>query len=221
MAIAHSRLGGTKGCRVSAVAGMTARRYQGGYAQEYEAKRVGQERWAVEDQTVRDMLGALPPGTRVLDVPFGTGRFIPFYREKRFSVLGLDINPDMLREAALKAIDPRLVEFRVGDILAIDAPDKSFDVALAVRILNLIDRAPMQTAVRELQRVARSTVVFTLRIGDDVERGQRHRKHSMTVLEAAILPGWKIEEVRLIHRNAWHMVRLRRVIEPQPADQNG
>lgn len=190
------------------VAEKTATRYRGAYAAEYEAKRIGQERWQVEEIAVRDMLGHLPAGTSVLDIPFGTGRFIPFYQERAFYAHGIDINADMLAQAAGKCIDPRRINFTVGDIMAIPAKDRAYDVALAVRILNLLDHPSMQKAVRELQRVARSMVVFTLRIGDDKERGQRHRKHSREALDAAILPGWRVEEARLIHRNAWHMVRL-------------
>jgi ubiquinone/menaquinone biosynthesis C-methylase UbiE len=194
----------------SAALQKTAERYRGNYAAEYDAKRDGQERRAAEADALRDMLHILPRGTTVLDAAFGTGWAIPLYMELGLRAHGVDINPDMLAQAALKQIDPRLISWEVGDILDIQAQGGSFDVSVAVRILNLLDEQSMQQAVRELQRVARSMVVFTLRIGESRERGQRHRKHSMAALEAALLPGWKIGEARLIHRNAWHMVRLAR-----------
>src|SRR3990167_5525647 len=66
-----------------------AGKYNGAIAKGYDAKREDSEKWKAEDRIMRGMLTDLPRGTSVLDVPVGTGRFIPFYEEFGFNVLGL------------------------------------------------------------------------------------------------------------------------------------
>ena len=78
------------------VATMTADRYRGDYAKEYDNARQEQERWQVEDVTVRDMLSTAKASASVLDIPCGTGRFLSFYRERRLQSINIDINQDML-----------------------------------------------------------------------------------------------------------------------------
>lgn len=187
------------------VATQTARRYRGDYAKEYDSAREEQERWQVEDITVRDMLPIDKAGALILDIPCGTGRFLSLYRERGLQSINMDLNVDMLNEARKKDVE---ADLRIGDIQNINLPDNAVDIAVCVRYLNLVPKAEMIQAIRELQRVTRSLIIFTLRIGESIERGQRHRKHSMATLKTAIMAGWQICETRLIHRNAWHMVRL-------------
>src|SRR3990167_10578880 len=108
-----------------------ASKYNGEIAKGYDAKREDSEKWKAEDRIVREMLSDLPRGTSVLDVPVGTGRFIPLYEELGFRVLGLDISDDMLREASQKAkSDDTFLRF--GDARNLDLPDKSYDVAICI-----------------------------------------------------------------------------------------
>jgi len=187
------------------VAAMTANRYRGDYAKEYDTAREAQERWQVEDITVRDMLSTVKLGASILDIPCGTGRFLNFYRERGLHSINIDLNPDMLNEARKKDAE---ADLRVGEIQKIDLPNQSVDIAVCVRYLNLVPEREMMQAIRELQRVTKSLIIFTLRIGENIEMGQRHRRHTMETLRQAIMCGWQISETRLIHRNGWHMVKL-------------
>ncbi len=37
----------------------------------------------------------MPEGIKVLDVPFGTGRFVQMFLEKKMEIHGIDISEDM------------------------------------------------------------------------------------------------------------------------------
>lgn len=95
------------------------------------------------------------PGERVLDLACGTGAVA---REalKRISpggtLVGVDINPDMLRVASevIEAREP-LVRWQQASAESLPLPDASFDVALCQQGLQFFP--DKQGALRELRRV--------------------------------------------------------------------
>jgi ubiquinone/menaquinone biosynthesis C-methylase UbiE len=181
----------------------TEERYRGVIASEYEQRRSQKPKWKAETAVITDMLKDKPAGTEVLDIPVGTGRFLPLYDELGFDMIGMDINEEMLAEARKKGMH----DLRCGDILNIDLPDDSVDLALAIRIVNLIRPPDMQRALRELQRVSRFEVIFNVRTGD-VRPGHFHDPQNIEDIEAALLPGWYIAENREIHEPDFRMIRL-------------
>lgn len=189
--------------KMSAMAEKTARKYFGDIASTYDSKRTGQDKWLAEDAIVRDMLDDLPAGTSVLDIPVGTGRFLPFYEAKGFDATGMDISRDMLSHAKRKGTNAALKE---GNIFAIDMPDKSVDVVLAVRIMNLIDAKDMHISLCELQRVARQRIIFNLRVA--IPNTKYRRPQKMETLLGAIQPGWSIMRDDAIHQDDFRMFML-------------
>lgn len=189
--------------KMSAMAEKTARKYFGDIASTYDSKRTGQDKWLAEDAIVRDMLDDLPAGTSVLDIPVGTGRFLPFYEAKGFDATGMDISRDMLAYAKRKGTNTALKE---GNIFAIDMPDKSVDVVLAVRIMNLIDAKDMHISLCELQRVARQRIIFNLRVA--IPNTKYRRPQKMETLLGAIQPGWSIMRDDAIHQDDFRMFML-------------
>jgi ubiquinone/menaquinone biosynthesis C-methylase UbiE len=189
--------------KMSAMAEKTARKYFGDIASTYDSKRTGQDKWLAEDALVRDMLDDLPAGTSVLDIPVGTGRFLPFYEAKGFDATGMDISRDMLAYAKRKGTNAALKE---GNIFAIDMPDKSVDVVLAVRIMNLIDAKDMHISLCELQRVARQRIIFNLRVA--IPNTKYRRPQKMETLLGAIQPGWSIMQDKAIHQDDFRMFML-------------
>jgi SAM-dependent methyltransferase len=183
-------------------------RYRGEIATGYEARRREQPKWQAEDRIVRQMLGDLPEGTTVLDIPVGTGRFIPFYEERGFNVVGLDISSDMLAHARRKITKPELIAVRRGDIFALETADRGVTVAVAIRILNKIGAEDVPRALKELQRVTRDMIVFNVRIWTP---GCKWR-HAlpMDVVTGAIEPGWQIVEDLPIHEDDFRMIKLER-----------
>jgi len=68
-------------------------------ASNYEKKRKKQAWWHVEQEQMAQLLDQLPDGMSVVDIPFGTGRFVPMYRKKGFKIAGLDASEDMISTA--------------------------------------------------------------------------------------------------------------------------
>ena len=143
-----------------------ADKYMGATAAGYDAKRENDPKWLLEQQLIEGMLADLPggvdgenqPRTVVLDCPVGTGRFLPFYVERGFYILGMDISRDMLSQAQAK-IEPLMAramgELRQGDIRATGLPDKSVDVAVncrACRILHRLGHGEIRKTLREVDR---------------------------------------------------------------------
>ena len=187
-------------------AAQAAAKYRGDTATGYEARRQNQPKWQAEDRIVKEMLGSLPKGSSILDIPVGTGRFIPFYETRGFRVHGLDVSMDMLELAARKVHRPDLIQIKQGDIFAIDLQDKSVDAAIAIRIMNKIGEEDMAPALRELQRVARDLVIFNLRIWTPV--GRWRHSHKLEAALSALQPGWSVAEDVEIHERDFMMIRL-------------
>lgn len=191
---------------ISAKAMKTAEKYRGEVASGYEARRKDQEKWRAEHRVVTEMLADLPPGTRVLDIPCGTGRFFQLYATNGFDVVAIDISQDMLALAHARAVVGG-IDLRQGSIFEIDMPSAAVDVALCIRIVNLIDEADMQRALLELQRVARKQIIFNIRVGEKGKSRYRNPQ-KLSAVEAALQPGWRIAENREIHEPDFRMLRL-------------
>lgn len=191
---------------ISAKAQKTAKRYLGEDASHYEAKRIGTLKWLGEDRKVKEFLADLPKGTSILDIPCGTGRFFPFYHEKRFIVLGMDISPDMVAEAKKRAGNDILVQ--VGSIFNIIGACRAFEVVVCIRFLNLIEAADLQHALAEMQHVARSRVIFTLRVRQKNPTGHYHSPHAISLIEESLLPGWKIGRNEPVHQEDYRLIEL-------------
>lgn len=138
-------------------------KYVGTVASDYESERVG-GKWLAENQAIERLLRHVSDGARTLDVPVGTGRFIPFTKERRFDAYGLDASQDMLAEA--RACADRIgasIQLSQGDIRKIDFPDNHFDLVTCLRFLNWIDDTGVEQAARELARVSRDKLLLGIR----------------------------------------------------------
>lgn len=191
---------------MSALAEKTAAKYRGDVARGYEGKRVDQVKWKAEDRIVRALLEDVPSDNKLLDIPCGTGRFFAFYGWKGFDVTAIDISEDMLSVAERSSRMTERIKCSVGNIFDTKLPDKSFDVAVSIRIMNLIEADDMIRALKELQRVTCSTIIFNLRVWHEATRFRRPQR--METLKAALLPGWRIADDREIHEPDFRMFRL-------------
>ena len=157
--------------------------YYGETATSYLAKRLAQPIWHAEQEVTRDMLSRLPNGISVLDVPFGTGRFVPYYLEKGMSIFGLDASSEMLLVAKQTLGDDYLLcDLRVGDARSLPYGDDSFDLVVSFRFLQTqIKTTETPKVLRELQRVTRSHAILELKVrNDDVLRPRRSGREPMT-----------------------------------------
>jgi len=100
----------------------------------------------------------LLPGETVLEVGTGTGtlvRWLANHTQGKNPILGVDINPFLLREAKVLASQDELtqkIEFREGNAEALPFPDNSFDVVMSVTVMEEVNAEKMMT---ELVRVTK------------------------------------------------------------------
>jgi SAM-dependent methyltransferase len=134
--------------------------YHGDVAQGYLAKRLQQKSWHIEQQIVQRMLAAMPDGGRVLDVPFGTGRFVDMFLAKKMQIWGVDISADMLAAArdALGANYERC-QLHQGGADELPYEDNHFDLVVCFRFFGLISFELAERVLAEIRRVARDQVI--------------------------------------------------------------
>ena len=191
--------------RVSGKARMTAVRYFGEKALRYETKRMGTAKWMGEDRKVKEFLDDLPQGTSILDVPCGTGRFFPFYHERGFKALGIDISPDMLITARKRTGDN--IKVKAGSIFKIETSEV-FDAVLCIRFLNLIEAEDFRRALAEMQRLAKYRIIFTVRIKQKNPTAHYHSPHRLMLTKESLLPGWKIGRNEPVHEEDYRLIEL-------------
>jgi ubiquinone/menaquinone biosynthesis C-methylase UbiE len=93
------------------------------------------------------------PGTRVLDVGCGVGRWSRMLAAKGATVTGVDLSPTMIAQAQQRAAAQGVAErcqFRVQDLSRLEV-DGRFDVVLGVTVLqHILDPGLLRDAVRRM-----------------------------------------------------------------------
>ena len=100
----------------------------------------------------------------VLDLPTGTGRFVPQLDARGLSVVGADISLEMMkvgREKAQALGSP--ARFVQCDAEELPFPDRSFDCSMTIRFLFHLTAAARVRALTELARVSRRWVIADYR----------------------------------------------------------
>ncbi|WP_339287205.1 class I SAM-dependent methyltransferase [Paenibacillus sp. FSL E2-0201] len=96
----------------------------------------------------------LPTASRILEVGCGTGRSSCYLAAQGHDVTGVDIQPDMISKAKIRAEKENAsIEFLVGDASSLPFPDESFDVILVESVSIFTDT---DTAFSEYYRVLRT-----------------------------------------------------------------
>ena len=138
------------------------KKYAAIHAERYHRNRYGDfqgkiNRAFIWNALVRG-LASVPSGSRVLDVPCGTGQYCWDLAAAGYSVTGMDVSTAMLDVAARQG-SPKDVTLRQGDIFNLPFENKSFDAAICIRFTNLVKARWRISAIRELTRVARVVVI--------------------------------------------------------------
>lgn len=142
---------------------------------------------------------------RVLDVGCGPGVMVEVVLERGGIFDGLDISPEMVREATEKFGDLPDVRFGVGNIESIDAAENSYDQLICMAVIEYLN-TPDQ-ALAEMHRVLKPGGIAIITMPK--------RWHVSRVTVAAMAP------VRLLAKSlgaatADHLPRLR--LQPQELD---
>jgi len=104
------------------------------------------------EQTVASLARQMGSGARVLEYGCGSGSAAFDLADGGADVVGIDISPAAIDQAAAVARDRGLTSasFRVMDAHALDVPDTSFDVVCGTAILHHLD---IDVALAEVARV--------------------------------------------------------------------
>lgn len=178
-------------------------KYRGAVATGYDKKREQQPRWHEEQKIIEDLLSYHPAGSKVLDIPIGTGRFIDVYARHHHVLVGIDISFDMLTLAEQKIagrIDSRLYSGDMRDIDG-DFPGKFFDVAVMCRITRWLSIADCQKVLKELGRITAKEIIITARVAD-----HPHARPLRIFAEA--LPDWYLASVPVPSDKNYHVIRM-------------
>jgi ubiquinone/menaquinone biosynthesis C-methylase UbiE len=169
-------------------------KYRGEVAAGYDTKRDEQPRWHEEQAIIEGMLDDFPNGTKVLDVPIGTGRFLGAYQRRRFVVVGVDISLDMLKQAEAKllpgSIDCRLYQ---GDIREVsdEFPPMFFDVTVMCRMTRWLSPEDCRLVIQKLAAITRKRIIFTARVAN-----HPHARPFQLFRDA--LPHWYISKAEAV-----------------------
>lgn len=137
-------------------------------AEAYRLSRSPQHdrRFAREEVILGSWLDALPTNSLVLDIPCGTGRWLPSIVRRGLRYLGADISPAMIAEAQREAQSQphsELIQgFHVADAEHLEFPDDSVDCVVIWRLLHHV-RSPQvrQNILKGAARVTRSKVLIS------------------------------------------------------------
>ena len=100
-------------------------------------------------------------GWTALDLPCGTGRLVPFFRDRAIRGFGADISLAMMSHARRKH-GSALPVLRC-EASAIPLPDASVDAVLAIRFFFHLDHPTRLEVLREMRRVSRRWLVLDFR----------------------------------------------------------
>jgi ubiquinone/menaquinone biosynthesis C-methylase UbiE len=130
-------------------------------AKQFDARRFG---GPIGDLVARQQAAVLAEflgpvaGRTVLDVGTGTGRAALLLAAAGATVTGVDASEEMLAVARARVAPGLPVTFAHGDAHALGYPDRSFDIAVSLRVLMHTPR--WRQCVGELCRVSRDLVVL-------------------------------------------------------------
>ncbi len=123
-------------------------------------------KWRTVDNSAAYLVPSLTAGAHVLDVGCGPGT-ITVDIARRVApgrVVGLDASAAVIEDARSQVAGVDNVEFRTGDVYALDVPDAAFDVVHAHQVLQHL--ADPVKALREMKRVCKPGGVVAARDGD-------------------------------------------------------
>ncbi len=147
--------------------------YYGKAASAYEEVRTKQPWWSVEQKEMQVLLDQLPQNLKVVDIPFGTGRFVPYYLERGYEVYGLDASEEML-QTAQKILKDQYDKCTATTGFSTHLPyeDGAFDLLVSTRFLrDIILFRDVKKTMAEFSRVTKSYAIiqFGIRLTEPFE----------------------------------------------------
>ncbi len=126
--------------------GPTAERYEGWYA-----TTLGKLQDLAQKADVVNFLECTGTGAGLLDVGCGTGHWSRFFATLGYTVVGVDISPEMIQEAL--GHGPHGITFHLADACALPFQDGVFEIIAAMAALEFMENP--QQALEEMARCVR------------------------------------------------------------------
>jgi len=135
-------------------------------AKGYFSKREKSKEWISEQEILAELLKDIPNNTKVLDIPFGTGRFVDLYLEKRMDIYGLEISQDMINSAkTILGKSFQKCNIEIGDATEkLPFEDNTFDLVVCFRFLKFLSYEKAKQLLYEFKRVTKSHVIILLNV---------------------------------------------------------
>ncbi len=133
-------------------------------AERYARSLVGTRKDRRERSRIARCLAGVARGSRVLDVPCGTGRLLPFLCGLGYRVCGADSSEHMVARARRFAADHGLedVELRAASVFDMPYADGAFDAVVCNRLLHhFAEPQTRRRALLELKRISRGPIVVS------------------------------------------------------------
>lgn len=135
-------------------------------AMKYYSAQTGTAMHRREVRCIGRALAGTKSGSRVLDLPCGTGRLLPMLDGLSYHVTEADSSPHMVdlarRYASEQGVDCILHEFCVSNALATSWNDNTFDAVVSNRLFHhLLEPSVRRQALAELWRICRRRLVVS------------------------------------------------------------
>ena len=131
-------------------------RYGGAKAQQYDDARKNSARYKAEEEAFQAYIREVTP-SGILDCPFGTGRWLPYYLDIAGPVVGIDYSNDMLDVARSKlsgsASSIKLVRADIFETPLSAYRGEGIDLVVCTRFLNWFPAPKAAAALSRLSEV--------------------------------------------------------------------
>lgn len=167
-----------------------------------------------DKRALRRALVGLPPGSRIADVPCGTGRLAEVLLESGFTVHGIDIASAMLdvARARLGHFGDRFTA-EVSDIGATTAGRRRFHAVLSARFLMHFPLAEQAAMIAAMAAMADARLILTQGITTPFQRLRRAVKRRLGLFQnPAAFPVTNAEMAAMLEAAGWREIRRHRVL---------
>lgn len=139
----------------------------------------------------RHLLNRFAEGVRgrglTADLGCGPGQVARYLKDQRIEILGIDLSPEMIRQA--QGRNPG-IEFRVGDLRALDLADGALAGVVAFYSLIHLDEPEIVPALREMRRVLTpgGLALFAFHVGEETIHRDEMWGHAVSLDFRFLLP---------------------------------
>lgn len=158
----------------------TANRFdQASAAALYATRHGGHARDRREQGCIERALADVRPGSKVLDLPSGTGRLLPMLHRLGYQITEADYSPHMVQHARelwqdfVKATPDAAktgVTFETQDVMKTTYADKYFDATICNRLFHHFSESSTRVAaLKELGRITKGPIVVSFFNADTID----------------------------------------------------